>query len=114
MSQKCYEEGIFNPSLVDELEILKKSINDTLSAYNEDENGPEKILLKHILDQILQLQKEFHSLETKLTETQTEIRYTETEEIYLKEQMGNIEKNINKFVMETQEREFKGCSCLVF
>ena len=112
MSQKCCSQSAFNSSVLNELESLKISLNDTLIACDDSSN---QILVKSILEQILNLQKEFKSLHLRLYETQSEILNTETEELNLKEQMNTIESNINNFIIETQENKFKaGCSCLVF
>ena len=112
MSQKCCSQSAFNSSVLNELESLKISLNDTLIACDDSSN---QILVKSILEQILNLQKEFKSLHLRLYETQSEILNTETEELNLKEQMNTIESNINNFIIETQENKFKaGCCCLVF
>lgn len=104
MSQKWYED--------DEVKEFRKSVDKTISfCSGTDEQGG--IFVKSVLEQITQLQREYERLEGKLHEAKDEILNTETEEEELKEQMNIVEHNVNRFIIETREKNNTTCQCLL-
>lgn len=104
MSQKWYED--------DEVKEFRKSVDKTISfCSGTDEQGG--VFVKSVLDQIGRLQKEYEKLEEKLHEAKDEILNTEEEEEELKEQMNIVEQNVNRFIIETREKNNTTCQCLL-
>ena len=113
MSQKCYEEGIGHPTGNDELEGLKQILCEALDNYSSNDYKKEEILVKHIFEQIICLQKEYNYMQDRLINTQAEIKETEEEENRLKEEIGYIEKNIKKFIADSHQISSSNCNCLI-
>ena len=113
MSQQCYEQGVSNPKGSQELEGLKNILNEALGNYNQKDSKREEIMVKHIFQQIICLQREYNYMEARLNSIQDEVKETEEEETRLKDEIVYIENNIEKFVVETHQIPSSSCNCLV-
>ena len=113
MSQQCYERGVSNPKGSQELEGLKNILNEALGNYNQKDSKREEIMVKHIFQQIICLQREYNYMEARLNSIQDEVKETEEEETRLKDEIVYIENNIEKFVVETHQIPSSSCNCLV-
>lgn len=114
MSKLCYDMGEIDMRANDELESLKKSLNEDLEFCKENCDKPNEILVKSLFEEVLNLQTEYENLQNKLIVTREEIKYTEEEEEDLKEQLMFAEKNLNNFIIDTKESKTVSCNCALF
>ncbi|OMJ73896.1 hypothetical protein SteCoe_27313 [Stentor coeruleus] len=116
MSQKCCEENIFINESPEEAKSLKKSLDNNISQSRENNDKTDGIAVKSMLEQILVLDQEYKFLKGKLSKAESEVKDTNEEETQLKGQIQDIEENISKFLMETQESNESGrsCQCIIY
>jgi septal ring factor EnvC (AmiA/AmiB activator) len=109
MSKRLCEQDEVNH----EVRNFRKSLDRTLSYCFESQEKGSEVYVKNVVDQIVQLQKEYLELQVMLGNTRDEIRHNEEEIEELKVQQGSIESNISRIIEETQEKNYTTCQCSV-
>ena len=114
ISKKTYEESFSPKNFNLELKVLKDSVNETLEVCRERDDKDNEVLAKSLLDQIINLQKEKNCLQSKLMQTEADVKNTEEEETDLKGHLKYLEEDIHKFIIDTHENRKSTCACLIF